>query len=121
MNSVLILPLRRSAAAALERSVAEAGYAPRFPSPDETPLDALRRTGALAVLLETELPVPSAFITSARREGASVIYFSASLSAYELATSARRRGIAHFPASGSPAVLRALLDETVAMRHGTAS
>ncbi len=120
MNSVLILPLQSSSATALAHSVTEAGYAARFAAAGEAPLDALQRTGALAVLLETELTVPSAFIPSARRSGASVIYFSASLSAYELVTSARRRGISHFPLGGSPATLRAMLDETVAVRQGIA-
>ncbi|MEO7458123.1 MAG: hypothetical protein ABIY52_17830 [Gemmatimonadaceae bacterium] len=117
MNTVLILPLDAPSGASLETSVATAGYTPAFALRGESAAHALARTGARAVLLESELAVPSAFIPGARRNGATVIYYSSTLSAYDLASSARRRGVTHFPLNGSAQNLRAMLDDTAAVRE----
>lgn len=117
MSSVLILSLDIASGALLGRLVEEAGYLPTLVQAGESPLSALERTGARVVLLDAERTVASTFIAAARRLGASVVIFSTELSAYELAASARRNGMSHFPLHGSPEALRALLDAAVALRQ----
>jgi hypothetical protein len=118
---VLILPLTDDSGAVLERIVSGAGYAPAFAAKGEAPTAAFLRTSAGAVMLDAEASVPSSFGSYVRRTAASLIYFSASLSPYELATYARQRGVAHFPLGGSIQLLQVTLDETLAVRQSIAA
>ena len=121
MSTVLILCNNADCASALSLVVHQAGCTPVIGTNGERAQDALDRTQAHVVMVDTELPVGSAFVPSARRSGSLLLYVTSTLSAYELATYARRRGASHFPMTGGARMLRSMIDEAISQRQEFAS
>lgn len=119
MRKVLILSSDEVAATLLADTVAAARYTPLRPRGDERLLGALARTAPDVVLLDPDLACPPELLTLSVRTGAAVIFFSLSWSAYDLATYARDRGLAHFSRMGGPDALRHAVEEALAWQQAT--
>lgn len=117
MKRVLVLSPDDVAASLLGDTVTAAGFLALRPLGDERPLHALARTAPDVVLLDPDLACPPELPTLAVRTGAAVIYFSLSWSAYDLASYARDRGLAHFARLGGSDALRRTVDEALAWQH----
>lgn len=93
--SVLVVSDAPLGAALLGSLLEVEGYEPAFPAPGEAAADALERVGAVAVLLDCDHSAACAdpFFALASERRALVILFSPSRLPYEVAESARERGL----------------------------
>lgn len=104
----------------LARLVRLAGYRPALPAPGETATDAVERLRPDVVLVDAARTIPAQLVPASLRSGALVVYASDTMSAYDLAAFARRRGVLHLPPGGA-GLLRRLVQDTLAARRAHAA